>query len=115
MEKMMAGRTMEKTTEETAAEKMTEARTMEKTMEETATAAMTEETAAMAAAVPAANLPELPGTETLPKTSVKEILPAALPKTGQSRTNEVVFILSGMMLAAFAAGRRKREEEDDAE
>ena len=67
------------------------------------------------AAVPAADLPELPGTETLPKTSVKEILPAALPKTGQSRTNEVVFILSGMMLAAFAAGRRKREEEDDAE
>ena len=67
------------------------------------------------AAVPAADLPELPGAETLPKTSVKEILPAALPKTGQSRTNEVVFILSGMMLAAFAAGRRKREEEDDAE
>ena len=65
--------------------------------------------------VPAADLPELPGTEMLPKTSVKEILPAALPKTGQSRTNEVVFILSGMMLAAFAAGRRKREEKDDAE
>lgn len=65
--------------------------------------------------VPAADLPELPATETLPKTSVKEILPAALPKTGQSRTNEVVFFLSGMMLAAFAAGRRKREEEDDAE
>lgn len=57
------------------------------------------------AAVPAA---ELPGTETLPKTSVKELLPAALPKTGQSGTNEMGFLLSGTLLAAFAAGSRKR-------
>ncbi len=66
-------------------------------------------------AVPAADLPELPGTETFPVTSEEETTPAALPKTGQSRTNEAVFFLSGALLAAFAAGSRKRKEDDAAE
>ena len=59
---------------------------------------------------PSADLPFIPDTEPLPKTSVKELLPAALPKTGQSGTNEMIFLLSSTLLAAFAATGRKRKE-----
>ena len=36
---------------------------------------------------------------------------AALPKTGQKHANMLIFLVSGAMLAAFAAISRKKEED----
>ena len=62
-------------------------------------------------AVPLANLPNEDGADNLLMIDDEDVPLAALPKTGQSGTNGLVFFLSSMMLAAFVAVPKKREDD----
>lgn len=62
-------------------------------------------------AVPLANLPNEDGADNLLMIDDEDVPLAALPKTGQSGTNGLVFFLSSMMLAAFVAVTKKREDD----